>query len=90
MSNKKTIFETEDVMSTSEIAGFLRNFANKLESGEITLEKGEKKAHIVFPSKLEMELEVEEKKKGDRVKKEIEIELEWYEGEDQGKPLEVK
>ncbi len=76
-------------MTTSEIAGFLKGLANKLEEGQIILEKGDQKVEIKVPSKMEVEVEVEEKDKGDRTKKEIEIELEWYEGES-GKPLVVK
>lgn len=79
---KKMLMESEEMMNRSDVAGFLRDLADKIESGRVTLKRGDKEVTLEIPDKLELEIEVEEKKKkGKPTKKELEIELEWYEGE---------
>ena len=83
---EKTILKTEERKSRQEIVEFLREIIPKIESGQLTLKKGEEEVVLQFPeTNLELEIKVEEKIKPDRPKKfQLEIEIEWVEGEEEG------
>jgi amphi-Trp domain-containing protein len=63
-----------------EVAAFLHELADKVESGEVTLLQGGQDVSIALPDTVSFELEYYEKPKKQGVKKQLEIELEWVEG----------
>ncbi|MEA2069946.1 MAG: amphi-Trp domain-containing protein [Asgard group archaeon] len=79
---KNILLESKEKKSRSEIVAFLKELAEKIDSGTVTFLQGEESLDLEIPEKLTLELEVQEKEKEHKPKKmQIEIELEWYLGE---------
>lgn len=83
MGIETILFKSEEKKSAGDIAGTLRHIADKIDSGNITLQQGSDKVTIDFPPNMVLELKVEEEQ-GRRLKKSLEIELEWIVGEEKG------
>jgi amphi-Trp domain-containing protein len=78
------LFKSEDPKSRDEAAVFLRQLADKLESGDtITLRGGSGSVVLDIPERLVLEVKAEEESKPgfDAHKRSLEIELEWKLGE---------
>ena len=75
------LLDTEVEQSPEDAAAFLRDVAEKLESGEeLTVQAGEESATVDPPGgeiEVEVELEREEGYGGEPDEVELEIELEW-------------
>lgn len=76
MGIETVLFKSEEKKSASDIANTLRHIADKIDSGNMTLQQGSDQVSIDFPSNMVLELKVEEEQ-GRRLKKSLEIELEW-------------
>lgn len=83
MGREKVLFKSEERKSRSEVAVFLREIADKLDSGSISLVKGQEELSLNLPEQVGLEVKVEEEAKT-KTKRSLEIELEWYEGEESG------
>ncbi|WP_457571723.1 amphi-Trp domain-containing protein [Desulfovulcanus sp.] len=88
MDREKVIFKSEERKSSQEVAQFLRQVADKIEQGSLTLRQGENEIVLNFPQNLTLELKVEEKIKA-RVKKTFELEIEWIEGGDEHEGVSI-
>lgn len=77
MSKKNVLFRSEEWKSRGSTAAFLRELADKLEEGEITLMRGEEEVRLTLPETIEVEIEVTEKVKKRKTEQELEIEIEW-------------
>ena len=84
MSNKTTLFRAEEWKSRSSTAAFLRELADNLESGEITLRRGEEEITFSLPETIELEIELTEKTKEHKTERELEIEIEWSDEQAEG------
>ena len=74
--------KSEEKKSRIEVAAFLKDVAERIESGTVKLKQGEETIILDIPEKLTLELKVQEKTKQMKPKKkQLEIELEWYIGE---------
>lgn len=75
---EKTLLKFEKKMNGDEIAGYLRNVAEKLEKGEkLELESGGQKVSLETDREAEFEVKVErEEKSGEES---LELEIEWDE-----------
>ena len=82
MGIETVLFKSEEKKSSKEIAVILRQIADKIDNGSMTLMKNNKKIVLDFPSNMTLEMKVEEES-GRKLKKSFEIELEWTLGEDQ-------
>lgn len=84
MGREIILFKSEERKSASEVAAIIRQLADRVEKGTITLGQNENRITLEIPQNMVLELKVEEEEKG-RVKRSLEIELEWVVGaEDQG------
>lgn len=84
MGRENILFKSEERKSASEVAAIIRQLADRVEQGTITLGQNENRITLEIPQNMVLELKVEEEEKG-RVKRSLEIELEWVVGaEDQG------
>ncbi|MFP3983755.1 MAG: amphi-Trp domain-containing protein [Desulfurivibrionaceae bacterium] len=84
MGIETVLFKSEEKQSAGDIANTLRHIADKIDSGNITLQRGSDQVSIDFPPNMVLELKVEEEQ-GRRLKKSLEIELEWIvDGEQSG------
>ncbi|MHA2175885.1 MAG: amphi-Trp domain-containing protein [Candidatus Hodarchaeales archaeon] len=78
---ENVIMKSEDKRSRSEVVGFLKEIATKIDTGVVKLVQGDASVELEIPENLTLELKVEEKIKQNKpVKMQLEIELEWYVG----------
>ena len=84
MGNEVILFKSEEKKSSSEIAAILRQIADRVEKGSMTLGQNENSITLDFPRTMILEIKVEEEEKRN-IKRSLEIELEWILGsEEQG------
>lgn len=89
MIKKGKLFQTEEVKTREEVSQFLRELADKIESGSVSMSQGQQEVELKIPQRIEMDIDVEQNDKGQKgIQHELEIELSWYEG-DKGGPLEL-
>ena len=81
MGKETILFSSEVRMARGNAAAFLRDLADKLEAGSITLQQGSNQVTVALPTDITLELKVEEEMKRKGLKKSLEVELEWMDGE---------
>ncbi|MBN2043794.1 MAG: amphi-Trp domain-containing protein [Anaerolineales bacterium] len=83
MSKKSVLLKNKERMSRADAAAFLRQLAEKLESGKIHLAQGTREVVMDLPAELVLEVKVDDKpRRRMGTKRSLELELEWYTGED--------
>jgi amphi-Trp domain-containing protein len=90
---EEVLFESERVMQTTDVAGYLRTVAEKLEGGEaITLSAGDEELTMSPPGQVEFEVKAErEGPANGRGELSVEFELEWDEdGGTGGEDLDIR
>ena len=80
MAKKKILVKSDQRKNLADAATFLRDLADKVESGKVTLVQGEKDVVVDLPETVSFELEYYEQAKKHGLKKQLEIELQWKEG----------
>ena len=75
------LFKSEERKNTQEVAAILRQIADRVESGEVVLTRGQEEVRLQIPPNVTLEIKVEEETKR-TTKKSLEIEIEWPEGEE--------
>ena len=80
MAKKNVIVKSELRKTLPEVASFLRELADKVETGQVTLVQAGQDVIVEFPDSVDFELEYYEQAKKNGLKKQLEIELEWVEG----------
>ena len=83
---EEILFETESTQSRSEIAAYLRTFADKLDTdGPITLTAGDQSVTVDPPERPTFEVKAEREGPADGPGElSVEFEIEWDEGESGG------
>ena len=83
---EQVLFETESTQSRSEIAAYLRTFADKLDGdGPITMTAGEQSVTVDPPERPTFEVKAEREGPADGPGElSVEFEIEWDEGGDGG------
>jgi len=77
MGKEVVLFKNEEKMSSSEAASLLRRIADRVETGEIVLERGKKSVNLTIPSRLEVEIKAEKETGKKKTTMKLEVELEW-------------
>lgn len=80
MAKKNVLVKSDLHKNLADAAAFLRELADKVESGQVTLVQGSQDVVIDLPDTLSFEVEYYEQPKKHGLKKQLEIELEWTEG----------
>ena len=80
MAKKNVLVKSDQRRNLADSAAFLRDLADKVESGQVTLVQGGQDVVVDLPETVSFELEYYEQPKKHGVKKQLEIELEWTEG----------
>ncbi len=80
MVKKNVLVKSELRKTLPEVASFLRELADKVETGQITLMQAGQEVTVELPDSIDFELEYYEQPKKHGLKKQLEIELEWVEG----------
>ena len=90
MGKERRIFKNEERRSRSEVSAFLRQLAEKVDSGNVVLRQGGQETRLDLPHNLILEIQVEEEdKKSKGIQYSLEVEIKWFEGDDSGGPLEL-
>lgn len=85
MGKEVILFSSEERASAQHVSDFLRQLADKVDAGEVTLSKGSESLTLSLPQDLVLEVKAEEEEKGKGTKRSLEVEIEWMEGDDQGR-----
>ncbi len=80
MAKKNILVKSDLRKNLADSAAFLRELADKVESGQVTLVQGGKDVVIDLPETVSFELEYYEQPKKRGLKRQLEIELQWTEG----------
>ena len=75
MAKKKVIIKSDLRKKLPDVAIFLREFADKVETGQVTLVQGGQDVIVEMPETINFELEYYEQAKKGGLKKQLEIEL---------------
>jgi amphi-Trp domain-containing protein len=84
MGKEVVLFASEEHVSAQQVSDFLRQLADKVDAGEVTLSKGSESLTLNLPQNLVLEVKAEEEEKSKGTKRSLEVEIEWMEGEDEG------
>jgi amphi-Trp domain-containing protein len=78
-------FKSEERKGLAEVSAFLRQLADKLDEGRVTLRSGSEAVTLEPPQQLTLELQVEDEDKGARgTQHSLEVELKWFDGDEGG------
>jgi amphi-Trp domain-containing protein len=78
---EETLFKSEQKMSKSEIAEYIRKIADKLDSDqEISLKSGSQSINIKPGSNPELEVKIERESSRSGGETSLELEIEWNDG----------
>jgi amphi-Trp domain-containing protein len=90
MGKETRLFKSEERRTRSEVSGFLRQLADKLDQGQVILRQGKEEIALSLPSNLILEIQVEdEDKKRKGIQHSLEVEIKWFDGDDSGGPLQL-
>lgn len=77
---KNVMYKSDENMSRSDLAAFLRSLADRLETGHVVLTSGGKETPVDVPEQVELEVQYEEKQKPQGTRYQLELEIEWGQG----------
>jgi len=80
MGRETVLFKSEEKKSRNEAAAILRQIADKVETGSLSLQQGNESLNLDFPQSITLEIKAEEES-GNRIKRSLEIEIEWIVGD---------
>lgn len=80
MAKKNVLVKSDRRKNLADSAAFLRELADKVESGQVTLVQAGNDVVIDLPDTVGFEIEYYEQPKKRGLKKQLEIELKWTEG----------
>jgi amphi-Trp domain-containing protein len=78
MAKEIVLFKSEERKSLTEVAAFLRELADRLDSNRVTLRQGAEELTLTIPNQVVLEIKVED----EGTKHSLEVEIEWKEGDD--------
>ncbi|WP_319575383.1 amphi-Trp domain-containing protein [uncultured Desulfobacter sp.] len=84
MGKEKVLLKSEEKMSKLEAAKLLRDIAEKIEKGKVTLRKGKDETVLDIPERVEVEIKAEEEVGKRKIERKLEIEIEWKVGDHKG------
>ncbi|MCK5793742.1 MAG: amphi-Trp domain-containing protein [Anaerolineales bacterium] len=80
MVKKNVLVKSDQRKNLADAGAFLRDLADKVESGKVTLIQGGQDVVVDLPEIVSFELVYYEQPKKHGLKKKLEIELQWTEG----------
>jgi len=81
MAKKNILLKTKERRSIQDVAAFLRQLADRLEQGEIVLQRGDEEISIEVPARITFKLKAKEKVKKRTTKQQLKMTLKWREGD---------
>jgi amphi-Trp domain-containing protein len=90
MGTEVRLFKSEERRSRPEVAGFLRQLADKLDTGEVLLRQGQEEVVLTLPDGLVLEVQAEDEDKGQKgTQHSLEVEIKWFDEDAVSGPLEL-
>ena len=81
MGREIKLFKSEEKKSRSDISAFLRQIADKIDTGTVTLRQGDNELSLEIPETAILQVQVEdEQKKRKGTQHSLELEIKWYDG----------
>ncbi len=80
MGRETVLFKTEEKMGRKEAVELLRRLADKIDSGKVVLQQGNKRVKLKIPARVELEIKAEKDVGKRKTRKKIEVEIEWLVG----------
>jgi amphi-Trp domain-containing protein len=77
---KNVIYKSEEQMSRSQLAAFLRSLADRVERGRVVLTRNGEETPVELPERLELEVQYTQKAKPKGQQYQLELEIEWGQG----------
>lgn len=84
MSGGEIMYKSEQQMSRSQLAAFLRDMADRIENQNLVLKSNGQEATVEIPEQVELEVEYQSKQKAAGPRYELELEVEWGSGTGSG------
>jgi len=82
MSKKEIVLmNSEERLDRSSVSAFLRELADKLDTGTITLKQAGEQLDLEVPEQVVLEVKAEEETKSKGTQRSLEIEIEWMLGD---------
>ncbi|WP_294622232.1 amphi-Trp domain-containing protein [uncultured Roseovarius sp.] len=82
MGRETVLFSSKEPKARGDVSAFLRDLADRLDAGRVTLRQGESEIVMDLPEQLVLELKVEdEEKRRKGIQHSLEVELKWYDGQ---------
>ena len=80
MNKKSILFKSKERQQRSEVATFLRQLADKFESGQVVIRRGAEELALDIPNSVILEVEIDNQvKKSKGLQHTFEIEVKWFE-----------
>ena len=89
MAKKNVLVKSDLRKNLPDVAVFLRELADKVETGQVTLVQGGQDVIVELPDTVSFEIEYYEQPKKSGLKKQLEIELQWMEGGKKGQSVSL-
>ncbi len=90
MGKETRLFKSEERKSRGEVSAFLRQLADKLDSGQVMLRQAETELVLEMPEGLILEVQVEDEDKGGKgIQHSLEVEIKWFDGGMDAGPMEL-
>ena len=90
MAKEIRLFKSKERKTRSMVSAFLRQIADKFETGQVVLRQGSEELTLEIPENLILELQVEdEDKRRKGVEHSLEIEIKWYDNDTVAGPVEL-
>lgn len=82
MSKKEIVLmQSEQRLDRASVAAFLRELADKLETGTVSLTQAEEQLQLEIPEQVVLEIKAEEEYKSKGTQRSLEVEIEWMLGD---------
>lgn len=78
MTRETVLFKSKEAMGRAQVADFLRELADKVASGRVTLQQGAEELPLNLPEQVMLEVEVEDEQKSRGIEHCLEVEIKWY------------
>ena len=89
MGKEVVLFSSEEPYDRKDVAGFLRQLADKLDQGRVILRQGKEEVILDIPNRIVLELKAEEEFKKKKTQRTLEVEIEWIVGDEAGGPVSL-
>jgi amphi-Trp domain-containing protein len=80
MAEKNVHYKSEEMMTRKQLASFLRDLADRLESNSLRLAQDDSEVDVDLPERVGVEVKYQTKPKDGETEHQLELEIEWGPG----------